>query len=132
MTVPSNPTLGQLILTTVGGRNAKTFHQYSDELVKVLSCSPVKGEQVGGEEGGGAVTVTILALDTILAIPDLDRSEIKCRFGEGLEVHADEDSLTQEGIISCMPPESPSVGDVLLQVSLNGGQHWIPSDTFYR
>ena len=109
------------------------MHQYNPELVKVESVLPTEGVQIGGEAGGGFVTVQITKFDQVLEIPFLNVSLIKCRFGPDLEVRADKTSLQQtvNPGLKCMPPENPTAGDVEFSVSLNDGQHWLESNVTY-
>ena len=126
--IEPRPRSGQVMVSIVGGSNMRGFYHYDPNVVRVTSCSPNSGEQIGGLE---VVNVAVSALDQILTVPGLDYGEIKCRFGESLEVTVDDATLRQSRFIACMPPESPAVGDVELSVSFNGGQHWLKSDTIY-
>ena len=83
--------------------------------------------------GGGLVSVDVNELDAILLLPEIDKTQIMCRFGD-TEVQADETSLfanVVQGVIRCLPPASTVVGQVQLSVSFNKGQYYLQSSTYY-
>ena len=74
--------------------------------------------------------MTAVKLNDILTIPDLVKTTFQCRFGS-LVVNADELSLSESGIIKCLPPTSLTAGPVQVSVSFNNGNQWIDSDIMY-
>ena len=104
----------QVTLMAVGGSSAASVFQYNP-LLRVTKCFPVLGKLVGGHGGGGPVTVTVSSLSQMLALPDMDRTQIRCRFGPQYVVDPDIDQLLN-GTIRCLPPASGKAGPVTVSM----------------
>ena len=105
----------QVTLMAEYGSSTATVFQYNPLLLRVTKCFPVLGKIVGGQGGGGPVTVIVSSLSEMLALPDMDHTQIRCRFGPLYVVEADIDRLLN-GTILCLPPASSLAGPVTVSM----------------
>ena len=105
----------QVAVMAKDGSSSKIVYQYDPSILQVMKIAPFKGKLVGGHGGGGEVEVTVARLSQILALPDFDTTQIRCRFGPMLVVAPNGEAL-QNGTISCLPPASGLAGPITVRM----------------